>query len=236
MTLILLLWIEAWIFILALHEIAGEEDLNSDSIGEYAVCSHCWCKSPRLLCRSLNFRERTVFKCCITCLFEAAYFSFLPSLFQMNYVLDEAVCVDCRATGQARSCTSDAVKLLSFPSSVLWNTNYPLKNLTPPPPSPGENSCGFISEITNALTLGKSPVPYFRSGSKTAWKLRCHTGFICFTLLIADLSNKKFALTISKTNLTFFLSSHKDFMTKGYFWIVSCLCGHSCELNLLLCH
>lgn len=116
-----LLWIEAWIFILALHEVAGEEDLNSDSIGEYAVCSHSWCKCPRLLCRSLNFQERTVFKCCITYLFnEAAYFSFLHSLFQMNYVLDEAVCVDCRGTGQARSCTSDAVKLLSFPSSVLY--------------------------------------------------------------------------------------------------------------------
>lgn len=119
-TLIFLLWLEAWIFILALCEI-GEEDLNSDSIREYAVCSHSLCKSPRLLCRSLNFQERTVFKCCITHLFsEAACFSFLHSLFQMNYVLDEAVCVDCRGTSQAHSCSSDAVKLLSFRSSVLY--------------------------------------------------------------------------------------------------------------------
>lgn len=124
-----LLWIEAQILTLALHEIAGEEDLNSDSIGEYAVSSHSWCKRPRLLCRTLNFQERTVVKCCINYLFnEAAYFSFPHSLFQMNHVLDEAVCVDCRGTGQAHSCTSDAVKC-----SFLFYMKYKLslKELNP---------------------------------------------------------------------------------------------------------
>lgn len=47
-------------------------------------------------------------------------------------------------------------------------------------PYPGRQVAGFISEITNALTLDESPVPYFRSATR---KLRCHTGFICLTLL-----------------------------------------------------
>lgn len=134
-----LLWIEAWIFILALHKMTGEEDLSSNGTGEYVVCSHSLCKSWRLLCRSLNFQERTVLKCCLTHLFsEAAYLSFnlpsfSPSLFQMNDVFDEAVCVKCRGTGRAHSCTSGAVKLLSFLSSASY-MKYKLSLKDNPPP------------------------------------------------------------------------------------------------------
>lgn len=112
--------------------------------------------------------SQTVLKCCITSLFnEAEYFSFLHSLFQTNFVLDQVVCWDCRGTGQEHSCSFGAAKL-SF-LCFIWSTNYPLQNLTLTPLSLGGSWVFFFvfflfSEITNALTLGSCPVPYFRSG------------------------------------------------------------------------
>lgn len=70
----------------------------------------------------------------------------------MNYVLDEAVCVDCRGAGQAHSYTSDAAKL-SF-LCFIWNKNYPFKNLNLPlPPISWGKTAVVLFEITDILTL-----------------------------------------------------------------------------------
>lgn len=109
--------------------------------------------------------SQTVLKCCITSVFnEAEYSSFLHSLFQTNFVLDQVVCWDCRGTGQEHSCSFGAAKL-SF-LCFIWNTNYPLQNLTLTPLSLGGSwvfFCFFLfSWDYKCLDLRKLPSAIFQ--------------------------------------------------------------------------
>lgn len=130
--------------------------------------------------------------------------------------------------------TAALLMLLSFPSSVsyeIWIIPWGAPSI-----SWGANSWFYFRDHKCLDSKWESSAIFqirFKNNLETEVSYWIHL----FNSSLTYLSNKKkIALTTSKTNLTFFLSSHKDFMTKGCFWIVSCLCGHSCYLNLPMCY